>query len=88
MNHQLPVPPKQQSRVDPQQVVNFMKMLSDLQKNQPPKSDSDEECTLFGKQVAGDLRTLSMKNRAVARFQINKVLMELFLREIGNSKGD
>uniref|UniRef100_A0AC34R756 MADF domain-containing protein n=1 Tax=Panagrolaimus sp. JU765 TaxID=591449 RepID=A0AC34R756_9BILA len=75
----LPNPSIDASKVDQQQ------QIIDLMKSIVEKNDSEsEECKIFGKQVAVDLRSLNMKNRAIARYQINKVLMELLLKEIGS----
>lgn len=41
----------------------------------------EEECNLFGRQVSMDLKRLNLQNRAIARYHINKILMELTVKE-------
>lgn len=52
------------------------------QTNQTTNISIDEdECNLFGRQVAMDLKRLNTQNRALARFRINKILMEMTVQE-------
>ncbi|CAD5226354.1 unnamed protein product [Bursaphelenchus xylophilus] len=46
-----------------------------------PSKDEDE-CSLFGKQIAHDLRRLSLRSRLVARKKINDLLMEMVIQDI------
>lgn len=64
----------------------FSSLVKQLKENQ--NASTEDECCLFGKQVALDLKGLNLKNRAVARYQINKVLMELLLEERGYPSSD
>ena len=41
----------------------------------------DDECELFGRQVASDLRSLNARSRLVARKRISDALMDIMLAE-------
>lgn len=72
-------------QIDNEMMLQFAKTLSEnfMMNNQQMTSTSgdDDECNLFGRQVAMDLKRLSTQNRAVARFRINKILMEMTVQE-------
>uniref|UniRef100_A0AC34FMA0 MADF domain-containing protein n=1 Tax=Panagrolaimus sp. ES5 TaxID=591445 RepID=A0AC34FMA0_9BILA len=41
----------------------------------------DEECKIFGRQVAMDLQRLDQHTRMIVRFKISKILLELYLKQ-------
>jgi len=72
-------------QIDNDMMLQFAKTLSEnlMMNNHQMTSTSndDDECNLFGRQVAMDLKRLNTQNRAVARFRINKILMEMTVQE-------
>uniref|UniRef100_A0AC34F0H8 MADF domain-containing protein n=1 Tax=Panagrolaimus sp. ES5 TaxID=591445 RepID=A0AC34F0H8_9BILA len=74
----------QQQPVDNEMLLQLAKALTDnctpIQTN-PSAAIEDEECNLFGRQVSMDLKRLNLQNRAIARYRINKILMELTVKE-------
>uniref|UniRef100_A0A914Z1R5 MADF domain-containing protein n=1 Tax=Panagrolaimus superbus TaxID=310955 RepID=A0A914Z1R5_9BILA len=75
---------QQQQPGDNEMLLQLAKALTDnctsIQTN-PSTAIEDEECNLFGRQVSMDLKRLNLQNRAIARYRINKILMELTVKE-------
>lgn len=75
-----------QQPVDNEMLLQLAKALTDSCTSMQPNPSAvaaieDEECNLFGRQVSIDLKRLNIQNRAIARYQINKILMELTVKE-------
>uniref|UniRef100_A0AC34QUB1 MADF domain-containing protein n=1 Tax=Panagrolaimus sp. JU765 TaxID=591449 RepID=A0AC34QUB1_9BILA len=76
----------QNETIDNDVMLQFAKTITENfmqgQTNQTTNISIDEdECNLFGRQVAMDLKRLNTQNRALARFRINKILMEMTVQE-------
>ena len=69
--------------MDNEMLLQIAKAFSDNCNPAPSNTVAieDEECNLFGRQVSMDLKRLNLQNRAIARYRINKILMELTVKE-------